>query len=216
MPNDAGSRRKAFLSLSTTVDSPEQLGVTLMQAIFSSALKTKITSEDGRKLVVPIGIAITPLTDPHARGDVEVEECHSSCWKVLGHNIICRKVCLRSLEADERHGGLSDATLRARVKSGPPLENSEDTDAVLTQGMLSASTASEAGILVSNALIRMLADGTAPINDDGSANIEAIASITVGKRQGTLSKKCASTTIQILGIDVLTYETCDTSSLTLS
>lgn len=204
MANDALIRRKAFSNIAATIETPEQLGVTLMTAVHSTASKTKITSEDGQNLLVPIDIRITPENDIHA--DIQTD-CHSECWKVLGHDVFCRKKCVAVETPDGRHKSLSDSALLARVKSGPPLANADDFDAVLSKGAITAGSASEAGIILSNAIARMLADGSAPINEDGTAHIECLASISVAK---TLLKRCTSTTYQILGFDVVSYETCET------
>jgi hypothetical protein len=219
MDDQEGSQKRApFAALASSIDTPEQLGVVLLRSVLDSAVRNKITTADGRNVIVPIAISIQPLPQERA---AETTRCHSECWKVLGHDVVCRRVCTKTLETEEqRHKILSDERLRARVKSGPPLVDSDKFDDVVKRTMLSAATPGEVGIVMANKVAGMLADGTANINDDGSADLEAVALISTrehdvsttedGARGVVVTRSiCTQVTIQILGIDVLTHETCE-------
>jgi hypothetical protein len=207
-----------FGRAAATVDTPEQLGVLLIKAILRSALEYKITSEDGKSLVVPILISLRPVRrdqhiesggSPTSANAILVLDCHGECWYVLGHQVYCRTVCFES-----GHKMLAppvnDESLLAQIKPGPPLLNPELVEPGLQAAILSAATSAEFGVLASNAVASAVRAQPDLIRDDGSVEITARATVSLLERATEVDFDCKRVCFSILGHDIVCHETCIT------
>jgi hypothetical protein len=102
--------------IAANVDTPEQFGVALIKSILRSALQYKITSEDGKSLVVPIRISVRPVRRDPATETVVVD-CYSECWIVFGARVICRTICTSG--TNPVFAPPADEELLAQITPGP-------------------------------------------------------------------------------------------------
>ena len=129
-------------SVAANVDTPEQLGVVLIKSILRSALQYKITSKDGKSLVVPIPISLRPVRRDRDVG-VLLTDCYSECWIVLGQQVYCRTVCTTHKKMFAPPA--NDESLLAQIKPGPPLLSPELVEPGLQAAILTATTTADVG-----------------------------------------------------------------------
>lgn len=194
------------------VGSAAEFGVILHAAIQRSAATFRIPSEDGSSLSVPISIEVSQEESPQG---VLIQNCTSSCWTVLGHDVICRKSCVViEGSTSARHSHVSDHDLRAKLKPGVETETVRRTADAIAASVMVASSASDMGVLVMHALHRMLADKTIPLDEDGSATVDAVAKISVqyafqDAARLIVARKCTRTCITVFNYEVSCHEVCE-------
>ena len=59
-----------------------------MKKILRSASDTKITSADGKSLVVPFAVTVTRPSH-EGLGKLDTVDCVQTCWSCLGHQVFC-------------------------------------------------------------------------------------------------------------------------------
>jgi hypothetical protein len=194
-----------FSKVTGNIDTPEQLGVVLIKSILRSALESKITSEDGKSLVVPIRISIRAMP-----GDSAIEsptvDCYTECWKVLGQPVFCRNFCV----THQRFAPpTNDESLLAQIKPGPPLLNPELVEPGLRGAILTAATTADAGVLACNAVASAVSSNPGMIRDDGSIEITARATVSLPELVTESSTMdCREMCFSILGHDIFCHEVC--------
>jgi hypothetical protein len=200
------SLHKLLGRVAAHVDSTEQLGVVLIKSILRSALQYKITSEDGKSLVVPILISLRPVR-PDPATESTTTDCWSECWKVLGQNVYCRTTCV---VVDHPTFGppASDESLLAQIKPGPQLLNPELVEPVLRAAILTAAASADVGVLASNAVASAVRAQPDLIRDDGSVEITARATVSLPELTNAVKTECRTTCISILRHDILCHEVC--------
>jgi hypothetical protein len=198
--------RLASMVSRANVDSPEQLGVLLTKSVLRSALQYKITSEDGKSLVVPIRISLRPLRRDPAT-ETTVVDCYSECWKVFGANVYCKVTCTSG--QNPVFAPPADDELLAQITPGPPLLNPELVEPRLQRAILTAATSAEVGVLASNAVASAVRDHPELIRDDGSVEITATATVSLPDPTTEVGVEvCTETCWQILGHNIVCHEVC--------
>jgi hypothetical protein len=171
-----------------------------------SALEYKITSEDGKSLVVPIRILLRPVRRDPVAENVFVD-CYSECWIVFGQRVYCKTTCMTGTNPVFAPPG--DEELLAQITPGPPLLNPELVEPRLQGAILTAATSADVGVLASNAVASAVSAHPELIRDDGSVEIMAKATVSLPDPTTEVGVEvCTTTCISILAHDVLWHEVC--------
>jgi hypothetical protein len=190
----------------TNVDTPEQFGVALIKSVLRSALQYKITSEDGKSLVVPILITVRPLRRDPVAENVFVD-CYSECWIVFGQRVYCKTTCMTG--TNPVFAPPADEKLLAQITPGPPLLNPELVEPLLQRAILTAATSADLGVLASNAVASAVRDHPELIREDGSVEIMAKATVSLPDPTTEVGVEvCTETCWQILGHNIVCHEVC--------
>ena len=203
MQNIRVASQNLFSRAAANVDTPGQLGVTLIKSILRSALEHKITSEDGRSLVVPIRISIRPMPGDPAM-ESAIIDCYTECWKVLGVQVFCRNVCYQH---EQFVPPTNDESLVAQIEPGPPLLNPELVEPGLQAAILTAATTADVGFLACGAVASAVNSNQAMIRDDGSFEITARATVSLPElATESNTTDCRSVCFTVLGQEIFCHE----------
>ncbi len=203
-----------FANLAYQVDTAEELGILFTKALLKSAGENKLSSADGEGLVVPFAVTVATASNTGPR-TADTIECYSSCWKILGHPVICTTKCITT-HPDFAPGGAppDDQTLRGLVTPGPALRNPESIQQALSKALLRTSTPMEAGVILLNSVLTILSERPDLIQADGSAELTGVATVSLaeatsatGRPQGS-SSVCVESCVEIFGYQVYCHEVC--------
>src|SRR5580692_578984 len=104
-----------YAQAATAAATTEEFGVLAIKAITRGAIAHQITAADGKSLVVPFSISVTPT--PHTGTeplDSITANCTMICIKILGQNVVCLRSCITRQATLEHHDKLlDDAALMA-------------------------------------------------------------------------------------------------------
>ena len=200
--------------LAYNVDSAEEFGVLFSKAVLRSASATKITTADGKSLVVPFSISMTAGA-PSGPDQSDTIECYSSCWKILGHPVICTTKCTTT-HPDFAPGRAppDDQTLRGLVTPGPSLRSPEVMQQALSKAILRTSTPMEAGVILLSTALTILSERPDLIGADGSAELTGVATVSLAEATSALgrpsgsSSVCVESCVEIFGYQVYCHEVC--------
>jgi hypothetical protein len=216
MAHDHSHQPEAFAQLASTVGTPEQFGVVFMNDVLRSAIADKITSADGKSLVVPFGVTVTPApTQTSAAGKLDTVICNTVCWKILGRQVCCYQDCrtIHPAVAPERSPP-NDQTLLGLVTPGPSLPNPDLVDQGLLRSLWQAGSSMEAGVVLTNAVYSTLSQRADLIGADGAAQLTGVATISLPQPASSprpadgYTSECHEICITILGAQVVCLERC--------
>ncbi len=203
---------KPYAQLASTLTSAEELGVLFMKSIMRSAMAHKITSEDGKSLVVPFAVTVAPAAAA-GEGPLDTILCSTMCWKVFDQEVLCYTRCTTiHPETPAAHKPPDDRTLMGLVTPGPPLKNPAPFEQALAGSVVRAGTPMEAGIVLTNAVLSSLAKRPDLIGDDGSAQVTGIATLSMINASTAVSPDysvCVEQCVSILGHNVICLEHCE-------
>ena len=187
-----------------------------MKRILRSASDNKITSADGKSLVVPFAVTVTPASAEGLRKPEETIDCHRNCWSVLGQEVFCITKCTKTYpQVAPGRTPPDDQTLRGLVTPGPPLPNAKLVEQRLATSLLRVDSPMEAGIILMNSVLAILSQHADLVGADGSAQLTGVARVSLRPkfssgpaRTDGLSYQCVETCVSVLGHDILCFQQC--------